>query len=109
MLACTLIAHPSQQRPIVNANAHLIHPIVSTFSDTELAYMAQAALTWNRALPVGAVRASASAGWLTLSGEVTWHYQRQDAAECVRYLPGLAGISNQISLRRADDCVRASL
>lgn len=59
-----------------------------TLSDADLVYMAQSALIWNRALPPGAIRASVTAGWLTLSGQVMWHYQRQDAAECVRYLPG---------------------
>lgn len=67
-------------------------------SDADLVYMAQSALTWNRALPPGAIKASVTAGWLTLSGQVKWHYQRQDAAECVRYLPGLAGLSNDITL-----------
>ncbi|MBI3346121.1 MAG: BON domain-containing protein [Burkholderiales bacterium] len=70
-------------------------------SDTDLAYIAQAALTWNRSLPPDAVRASAKAGWLTLAGEVQWHYQRQDAADCVRHLPGVAGIRNDITLRPA--------
>jgi len=69
------------------------------FSDADLAYMAQAALTWNRSLPPGAVRARVEAGWLTLWGEVRWYYERQDAASCVRdLLPGLAGISNCITL-----------
>jgi len=68
-------------------------------SDEELASMAQSALSWNLTLPFGAVKANASAGWLTLSGEVLWHYQRQDAEECVRHLPGLAGFSNDITLR----------
>ncbi len=68
-------------------------------SDAELAYEAQVALTWNRDLPPGAVRASALAGWLTLSGEVLWHCQRQDAAECVRHLPGVVGVRNDITLR----------
>lgn len=78
-------------------------------SDDELAYMAQVALTWNRDLPPGAVRASAVAGWLTLSGEVLWHCQRQDAAECVRHLPGVVGIKNDITLRPRGASVRVSL
>ena len=69
-----------------------------SLSDADLAYMAQTALTWNRSLPPGHVRASVEAGWLTLSGEVWWHYQRQDATECVRHLHGLTGISNRIVL-----------
>jgi len=62
--------------------------------------MAQSALTWNHSLPPGAVRASVAAGWLTLSGEVRWHYQRQDAANCVRDLPGIVGVSDCITLKR---------
>lgn len=73
--------------------------VVPALSDEELAYIAQVALTWNRDLPPGAVRASAAAGWLTLSGEVLWHCQRQDAAESVRHLPGVAGVLNHITLR----------
>lgn len=73
--------------------------VVPELSDVELAYMAQMALAWHRDLPPGAVRASAEAGWLTLSGEVLWHCQRQDAAECVRHLPGVAGVLNHITLR----------
>ena len=75
-------------------------PVMAELSDADLAYMAQAALTWKRSLPPGRVRASVQAGWLTLLGEVRWHYQRQDAADCVRDLPGLAGVSNCITLQR---------
>lgn len=74
-------------------------PAPSAVSDLDLAYMAQAALIWNLSLPPGAVRATVEAGWLTLSGEVRWHYQRQDAVNCVRDLPGIAGISNCITLQ----------
>lgn len=84
----------------MNANAPR-QPALPMLCDAELAYLAQSALTWNRELLPCGVRASATAGWLTLSGEVLWNYQRQDAAECVRYLPGLAGVSNDITLRPA--------
>jgi osmotically-inducible protein OsmY len=83
----------------MNANALSCTSVASEIDDAELAYMAQSALTWSRTLPPGAVRVNATGGWLTLSGEVLWHYQRQDAAECVRYLPGLCGVSNRITLR----------
>lgn len=38
-------------------------------------------------------------GWLTLSGDVEWQYQRQDAADSVRYLLGVTGVSNQITVK----------
>ena len=70
-----------------------------TPTDLELTNDAQSAISWNLLLPLGAIRASAEAGWLTLSGEVKWHHQRQDAEECVRHLAGVAGIRNNITLR----------
>ena len=81
----------------MNANAPRPSAI-PVLSDSELAYLAQSALAWNRELFPAGVSASAKAGWLTLSGQVLWNYQRQDAAECVRHLPGLAGVSNDITL-----------
>lgn len=74
-------------------------PAMPAPSDADLAYMAQAALMWNPSLPPGGIRARVEAGWLTLSGEVRWHCQRQDAVNCVRHLPGLAGVNNCITLQ----------
>lgn len=79
-----------------------LQPTLPALSDAELAYMAQSALAWNRELFPAGVRVSAAAGWLTLSGEVLWNYQRQDAVECVRHLPGVVGVRNDITLRRAE-------
>lgn len=68
-------------------------------SDPELTGLAQRLLNWNRSLPHGAVTAYVYRGYLILSGEVLWHYQRQDASHCVRSLPGILGIENRITLR----------
>ena len=38
-------------------------------------------------------------GWVTLSGEVDWEYQRQAAAGGVRYLMGVTGVSDQIAVK----------
>jgi osmotically-inducible protein OsmY len=57
------------------------------------------ALTWNRCLPPGQVRAQVESGWLTLSGQVLRDAQRQDAEDCLRDLPGLAGVTNRITIK----------
>lgn len=36
---------------------------------------------------------------MTLTGEVEWQYQRQAAAEAIRYLMGVSGVSNQITIK----------
>lgn len=38
-------------------------------------------------------------GWVTLSGEVDWDYQRKGAADGVRYLMGVTGVSDQIVIK----------
>lgn len=85
-------------RCLVNAHELRRQTAAPDLFDTALAYMAEAALARHHSLPPGAVRASAMAGWLTLTGVVSWHQQRQDAAACVSDLPGLAGISINITL-----------
>jgi osmotically-inducible protein OsmY len=38
-------------------------------------------------------------GWVTLTGDVGWHYQREAAEEDVRRLHGVVGVSNQVSIQ----------
>jgi len=38
-------------------------------------------------------------GWITLSGEVEWDYQRQSAKDAVRSLLGVVGVSDDISVK----------
>jgi len=40
-------------------------------------------------------------GWLTLTGQVPWQYQRAEAAHALRYLAGITGLSNQIGIQPA--------
>jgi osmotically-inducible protein OsmY len=39
-------------------------------------------------------------GWVQLTGEVDWDYQRQAAYKSVRSLTGVVGVSNEITLRQ---------
>lgn len=40
-------------------------------------------------------------GWVTLTGEVTWGFQRQSAEDAIRFQAGVKGVSNHISLKPA--------
>src|SRR5690606_3290452 len=66
--------------------------------DTGLALAVQNALKWNSVVPVDKIRAAVDNGWVTLTGEVDWNYQRIAAEKAVRPLLGVTGISNDISL-----------
>ncbi len=68
-------------------------------SDGDIAASATNILGWTGSLPEGAVKVLVEGGWLTLSGDVEWQYQRQDAADSVRYLLGVTGVSNQIAIK----------
>ena len=70
-------------------------------SDEDIARTAVKALKWMTSLPRDAVRVSVENGWITLTGEVTWEYQRQSATEALRHLMGVTGISNQLALQPA--------
>lgn len=68
-------------------------------TDVDIAESAQNVLGWTSSLPADAVKVMVEGGWLTLSGDVEWQYQRQDAANSVRYLSGVTGLSNQIAVK----------
>ncbi len=68
-------------------------------TDADIARSAESILSWSSTIPAGAVKVLVEGGWLTLSGEVEWQYQRQDAAKSVRYLSGVIGVSNQIAIK----------
>jgi osmotically-inducible protein OsmY len=68
-------------------------------TDADIAESAKNILGWTSTLPADAIKVRVEGGWLTLSGEVEWQYQRQDAADSVRYLSGVTGVSNQIAIK----------
>lgn len=67
-------------------------------TDADLAETVCNVLSWTTALPADAVKVMVEGGWVTLSGSVDWQFQRQAAADSVRHLAGVTGISNQIAI-----------
>jgi osmotically-inducible protein OsmY len=68
-------------------------------TDADIARSAENILGWTSSIPVDAIKVMVEGGWLTLSGDVEWQYQRQDAADSVRHLSGVTGVSNQIAIK----------
>lgn len=46
-----------------------------------------------------AIKVMVSSGWVTLSGNVDWGYERWSAEEIVSHLPGVSGVNGQIKVR----------
>lgn len=68
-------------------------------SDTDIANAAANALNWNFSIGSSDIKAVVKHGWVTLSGQVTFGYQRSVAEGVVRYLMGVTGISNEIIIK----------
>jgi osmotically-inducible protein OsmY len=67
--------------------------------DDEIAQRAVTILKWNSLLPADRIQVSVKDGWITLSGEVDWQYQRSAAEDAVRPLPGVVAVVNNLSSR----------
>lgn len=68
-------------------------------TDADIAGSARNILGWTSSIPADAVKVMVEGGWLTLSGDVEWHFQRQDAEDSVRNLLGVIGVSNEIAIK----------
>ena len=72
---------------------------LSKRTDADIARSVENVLQWTTYLPKDHVKVMVENGWVTLSGEVDWEYQRQAATGAVRYLLGVTGISDQITIK----------
>ena len=54
---------------------------------------------WHTQVPDELVKVSVENGWVELTGEVEWEYQRSAAAKVVRGLTGVRGMWNKITLK----------
>jgi osmotically-inducible protein OsmY len=68
-------------------------------SDEDVAGRAALLLKWSAEIPKEAIQVKVSKGWITLSGEVEWQFQRQAAEDAVRSLVGVKGVSNLITVK----------
>jgi osmotically-inducible protein OsmY len=68
-------------------------------SDDEIARRARDILHWGTIIPHGKIQVQVERGWVTLSGEVDWYYQRMTAESAIHWLCGIAGISNLLTIK----------
>lgn len=54
---------------------------------------------WSSLIPHDKIKVKVSSGWVNLSGEVIWEYQRKAAEKLVRELTGVKFITNDIKLK----------
>ena len=68
-------------------------------NDGDVARSCENVLLWTTYLPDGSVKVMVEGGWVTLSGQVQWGFQRATATAAVRYLAGVKGVSDQITIK----------
>jgi osmotically-inducible protein OsmY len=74
-------------------------PDYNKWSDEDLARSAANAIAWNVNVPRDCVKVMVKDGWITLTGEVNWQYEKGAAKEAVHHSRGLRGVSNEIVVR----------
>ena len=72
---------------------------LSKRTDADIARAAENVLEWSTYVSKDRVKVMVETGWITLTGDVDWEYQRQAAEGAVRYLMGVTGVSNQIAIK----------
>jgi osmotically-inducible protein OsmY len=85
----------------VRAVAEEIEVKVSTLTertDTDIAKAALNALQWNVQVPEEKIKVKVEDGWVILEGQVEWGFQKEAALDAVRYLTGVRGVSNLITI-----------
>jgi osmotically-inducible protein OsmY len=68
-------------------------------NDADIARSAENALEWTTNLPNDAIKIQVEGGWVTLTGDVEWAFQRDEAVGAVRNLRDVKGISNNILIK----------
>lgn len=74
-------------------------PQSSQPTDTETTAVILRALKLNSFVPEERVKVIVDHGWVTLEGDVTFSFQKQEAETAVRFLPGVRGITNSLAVK----------
>ncbi|HMC79630.1 MAG TPA: BON domain-containing protein [Acidimicrobiia bacterium] len=72
---------------------------IGEFGDADIAREAADALRWNLMVPPGKVIPKVENGYITLTGEVNYEFQRRAAEKAVRYIPGVKGVINLVTVK----------
>lgn len=67
--------------------------------DDAIAAAAVDRLAWDVSVPYDRIKVKVEKGWVTLSGQVDWWFQKDAAEQDVRRLHGVMGVSNQTTIK----------
>ncbi len=87
-------------------------PSSAVRSDPDIAHNIVSAFRWNIEVPDTRITSRVDDGWVTLHGDVDWQYQKATAETVVRFLTGVKGVTNMITVKQpvvAADLVKAQI
>lgn len=67
-------------------------------TDAEIAEAAVNSLKWHVWVPSD-IQVTVGQGWVTLKGQCNWEYERSAARDAVCFMPGVKGVSNDITIK----------
>jgi osmotically-inducible protein OsmY len=68
-------------------------------NDSEIAIEVVTALAHHWDIPSSKIRVQVEKGWVTLEGELNWNFQKDAAYDTVKYLFGVTGVTNRITIK----------
>ena len=68
-------------------------------SDNDIAKEALNALKLNSEVPDERVKVKVENGWITLDGDLTWHFQKKSAEKAIRNIYSVIGVTNNIKIK----------
>lgn len=67
-------------------------------ADHEIAKRILDMLKWSSMVPSDHVKVKVEQGWVTLTGEVNWHYQSEEAERIASLITGVTAVTNSITV-----------
>jgi osmotically-inducible protein OsmY len=83
-------------------------PFDTKRNDDDIAAAAIDRLAWNVSVPKDSIVVKVENGWVTLTGQVDWWYQKDAVERDVRPLAGVVGVSNQMTIKPRIDTASLS-
>lgn len=83
-------------------------PFETERGDDDIAAAVVDRLSWDASIPRDAVEVKVEKGWVTLTGQVDWYYQKNAVEQEIRWLFGVVGVSNQVTIKVRPDTTKIS-
>jgi osmotically-inducible protein OsmY len=68
-------------------------------TDQDIAEAALSSLRWDFQVPTDSIKVFVSDGYVSIEGNVDWHFQKDAAERCIKYLVGVKAVANNVTIK----------